>query len=828
MYAQVAVNVPQVQGEFDYHIPADLLGRVKPGCLVTVPFGKQTVQGVVLRFVEDAQVPQTRPLETLVDSLPVVTSAQMELAGWMADNLLAPVGACLDLMLPPGLSQQADTLYRLNPLPVTSDDRPLSPLQERIISALKKRGDLRGRQLDVSFAHQDWRQSAAGLARRGLILAEPFLPPPGVRPRTIRKVRLAISPAEADARIGNLGRAAAGDRRDELVRFLINENEAVDAAWAYAASGCNLQDLHALADLGVVELLDAEVWRDPLADIPEEFQRAPLLTPQQSAAWDEIRAALDAECPCQPFLLQGVTGSGKTEIYLRAVEHCLSLGRQAIVLVPEIALTPQTVQRFTGRFPGKVGLIHSRLSAGERYDTWRRIRAGMLPVIIGPRSALFSPLPSPGLIVLDECHDDSYYQGEAAPHYHAVACAEAYARQTGSLLVYGSATPQVDLRYRAEKLGWRRLELNQRILAHRKDENGQILSASEHLPLPDVTVVDMRQELKANNRSIFSRTLQKALSEVLERRQQAILFLNRRGSATYVFCRNCGYVMRCPRCDLPLTCHMSPDGAGRPSRLICHTCAYQRNMPAACPDCESTQIRQYGAGTEKVEAEMRAMFPQARCLRWDAETTRAKGAHAMLLSQFATGQADILIGTQMLAKGLDLPMVTLVGVVLADVGLTFPDYRAGERTFQLLTQVAGRAGRSELGGRVVMQTFQPDHPVIRAAQQHDYEGFYTRELEQRRAIHYPPFHRLLRLESRNLDPEKARKVMENAAAQIKSWIETGGHVATELIGPAPCFFGRVKGYHRWQLIIRGPDPTALLRGRRLEDVRIEVDPVSLL
>ncbi|MHB1120347.1 MAG: replication restart helicase PriA, partial [Bellilinea sp.] len=345
---------------------------------------------------------------------------------------------------------------------------------------------------------------------------------------------------------------------------------------------------------------------------------------------------------------------------------------------------------------------------------------------------------------------------------------------------------------------------------------------SSVLPLPPVRIVDMRQELKAGNRSIFSRALQDALKDTLKADQQAILFINRLGSATYVFCRSCGYVMRCPRCERALTLH------SQAAMLVCHTCGYRRKMPTQCPQCGSNQIRDYGTGTERVEQEVLKMFPDARTLRWDSETTRQKGSHDLLLSHFISHRADILIGTQMLAKGLDLPLVTLVGVILAEVGLHLDDYRAPERTFQLLTQVAGRAGRSPLGGQVVLQTFQPENYAIQAAASHDYMGFYERELEERRRIGYPPFSRLVRLEYRHLESQKAQVAAQRMATQVESWLNDGAYTSTDIIGPVPCFFARINSYYRWQIILRGPDPAAVLRGKNLGEWRVEVDPQSLL
>ena len=843
MYLQIAVNVAQVSGLFDYHVPEHLRAGVKPGCLVEIPFGRQTVQGIVLQEVEFPQVPETRAILSLLDPEPVITPLQMRLAHALAEDTFSPLSVCLGAMLPPGLRQQADTLFRLSEQGeniAQEDLEGLNATQKRLIELFKKpsnQGGLRGRQLAASLRHQDWRTAARILEKKGWLTSHAILPPPSVRPKKVKTVQLACPPEEALQIIGDLGRGAAGERRQVILQLLLREPWPIDLSWVYAASGGNLNDLRKLEEKGLLTFIESEIMRDPLQGLSWDAASIPHLTGAQNQSWHQIEAAFRTGAGFQPFLLHGVTSSGKTELYLRAVTETLRQGRQAIVLVPEISLTPQTVRRFQARFPGQVGLIHSRLSEGERYDTWRRARSAQLRVIIGPRSALFAPLPDPGLIVVDECHDDSYYQNENQPFYHAVQAALRLAKLAEIPVILGSATPPVDLLYRAMQNKWQVLSLPQRILAHRESVRLQMerlgreapaASAegeSRALPLPPVQVVDMRSELKAGNISIFSRALNSALAETLANRQQAILFLNRRGRATYVFCRDCGHSLRCPRCDLPLTYHLLSSQNGL---LLCHTCNYRRGMPVRCPQCNSSRIRQFGTGTEKVESELQALFPQARILRWDASTTRGKNAHEILLSQFVNQQADILVGTQMLAKGLDLPLVTLVGVILAEVGLNFPDFRAGERTFQLLTQVAGRAGRSPLGGRVILQTFQPNHYAIQAASRHDYKGFYNTELGYRRQIGYPPFSRLLRLEYRHQQAERAEQTALSLASQIQQWLADGDFRSTEMIGPVPCYFGKLRGYYRWQIILRGPDPLQVVQGKPLGEWRVEVDPQNLL
>ncbi|HQV94684.1 MAG TPA: primosomal protein N' [Anaerolineales bacterium] len=828
-FVQIVVNAPAIAGVFDYSIPESLAGTVGVGHLVIVPFGKQTVQGVVLRFIDQPSVRDVKEVIELVDPEPVLTQAQIALAEEMAKSTLAPLAAIAGLFLPVGLSQQVDTIYDLR-LPIAdlrlsgdANEKSVSPktqrltIENRLLNLLRTRGALRGRQIDTHFAKVDWRKTAGFLVRKGMLSAKSVLPPPRVRSKFIRVAQLAVTPEEADVEMPNLGMKQTLARRQSALRFLIRQPDAINVSWVYAESGCNLADLQELEERGLIRLFESEVFRDPLEKTGRQVDRETSkqvieLTPDQTIALNELLNSIMSPHATRPtFLLYGVTGSGKTEIYLRAAEEVVKRGEQVIVLVPEIALTPQAVRRFLNRFPGQVGLVHSKLSEGERYDTWRRARAGKLKVIIGARSALFAPLPNIGLIVADECHDSSFHQAEP-PFYHAVDAAQTYARLCGAVCVLGSATPTITQRFRAqnpplpegEGLGVRVLSLPNRIV-----ESG----------LPPIHIVDMRDELKAGQRGIFSRLLLRELDSTLQRGEQAILFLNRRGTSTYVFCRDCGYVLKCPNCDTPLTFHVEDK-----ERLLCHQCGYERQKPKTCPQCGGKQIREFGLGSEKVEAEVNALFPKARTLRWDWDTTRQKDAHEMILTHFANHKADVLIGTQMLAKGLDLPMVTLVGIVLADVGLHLPDPFASERVFQVLTQVAGRAGRGERGGKVILQTFDPTNQVIQSAARHDVDGFYQYELENRKRLGYPPYTRLVRLEFRSEDQPSAEKEAKRVAEKLSIVHRPSSNV----IGPVPCFFSKVAGFYRWQIILRGSNPKEILRDVKLDGWRVEVDPISLL
>jgi primosomal protein N' (replication factor Y) len=805
MFARLAVNVPTITNLYDYAIPPELAPQVQAGCLVTVPFGNQIVQGVIVELSDSPSVENPKAILDLLDPAPVLTPPQLALAILLAETTLSPLASIVSMMLPTGLSQQADIIYELrNP---NYEDKSFA-VTNRLLNLLKERGALRGRQIDSHFAKIDWRKTAQFLVKKGILSTKHVLPPPRVRPKYIRVAQLAVPPEEAQEQMPNLGTKQTLARRQSALKFLIQQPEAINLSWVYAETGCILADLQELEERGLIRLFESEIFRDSLEGIgrqvtKETFPQNLELTPEQTFALEKIIKAIKPST----FLLHGITGSGKTEIYLRAAEEAIKHGKQAIILVPEIALTPQTVRRFLARFPGQVGLVHSKLSEGERYDTWRRARTGKLKVIIGARSALFAPLPNIGLIVLDECHDASYYQSEP-PFYHAVTAAQEYARLCGAGCVLGSATPTIEQRYKAENNKSTKLDLPRRVVDR---------------SLPPVQIVDMREELKTGNRGIFSRALSESLAETISRGEQAILFLNRRGTATYIFCRDCGTVLKCPKCETPLTLHLDEK-----ERLLCHRCGYQRQMPKTCSNCDSKQIRAFGLGSEKVETEVQAMFPQVRTLRWDWETTRKKDSHEMILMHFANHQADVLVGTQMLAKGLDLPLVTLVGIVLADVGLSLPDPFASEKVFQTLTQVAGRAGRSALGGKVVLQTFMPEHYAIQAASMHDVNGFYEQELKYRKQLGYPPFMRLARLEYRHANPVTAEEESQKTADRLKVKIEAEGRRQTELIGPVPSFFSKMDGVHRWQIVVRSPDPVSLLHDMKLTDWRIEIDPISLL
>jgi primosomal protein N' (replication factor Y) len=549
--------------------------------------------------------------------------------------------------------------------------------------------------------------------------------------------------------------------------------------------------------------------------------RPELTLPQQAAA-RRIVAAIEAR-QHQAFLLHGVTGSGKTHIYLEAVERALALDRQAIVLISEIALTTELLNRFEARFPGHTAVLHSRLRDAEHRRSWEAIRRGDVGVVIGSRSALFAPVRRPGLVIVDEEHEWTYKQ-EMSPRYHAREVALWWGQLAKAPVVLGSATPDVESYYRSERGRYVLLRLPDRF--PRGGPSTDAISsegAVDTRPLPPVEVVDMRDELKAGHTSIFSRALIGGLEQTLGRGEQALLFLNRRGSATCVSCRDCGHVVACRRCDVPLVYHRSDD------TLVCHRCNRRRPAPDHCPGCGGPRIRYLGIGTQRVESELASRFPDARVARWDRDVTTRRGAHERLWHAFGAGEIDVLVGTQMIAKALDFPRVTLVGVVLADVGLFLPDFRAGERFYPLHTQRAGGPARGPLGGRAIVQTYAPDHYAIKAAAQHDYAAFYRREIAFRRAHGYPPIGRLVRLIYSNSGELRCHREAARIHRVLDEQIVRQGIADIQALGPAPCFNRRVRGRERWQLLLRGDRFARILD--RVEfplGWTIDVDPVSLL
>ncbi|MFN8523161.1 MAG: primosomal protein N' [Chloroflexota bacterium] len=565
-------------------------------------------------------------------------------------------------------------------------------------------------------------------------------------------------------------------------------------------------------------------WRAPVLAATEgppsrpDIVPGPPLTVAQQSALRHVIGAMDAQHH-QAFLLHGVTGSGKTHVYLEAIARAVQLGRQSVILVSEIAQIPQLRARVEARFPGRVAVIHGELGTAERKIAWERIRQRTADVILGARSALFAPVRRPGLVILDEEHDTAYKQ-MAAPRYHAREVALWWGQLAKAPVVLGSATPDVESMYRCERKRYTLLRLPS---SYRP---ATAIGANPRAPdTPDrsAEIVDMRAELRAGNTSIFSRDLAAALQRTLAAGEQAILLLNRRGAATIVSCRDCGYVSSCRRCEIPLGYHREGE------RLVCHRCNRHEPLPVRCPGCAGTRIRYLGLGTQRVESEVQRLLPTARVIRWDRDTTRERGTHEEAWRRFSSGEADVLVGTQMIAKGLDVPRVTLVGVVLADVGAFLPDFRAGERAFQLITQVVGRAGRGDLRGQAIIQTYAPEHYAIRAAAAGDYEDLYRREMRFRRANGYPPVTRLVRLVYAASDAARCQRSATRLRKALQDEISRQGIADISIVGPAPCFIQRLRGRDRWQILLLGGDFARILdRVKIPPGWTIDVDPVDTL
>ena len=815
-FAEIAVDAPlEPDRTFTYSVPSHL--ELKPGHSVWVPFGPRRLQGIVFELTDSSNFEETREIIGLVDPAPILGPRQLSLARWISRRYLCSLFEAAALMLPHGFRRKVRTFYSLNPEPWPDSFVP-SESEKKTLDAFADVGPTEIAGLKGKLGPRA-QVRVEKLARLGVVTRESEWPRPVVSPKYEIQFFLKVGPEEAVV-LARLKKNAINQLA--LLDALFEMPEGVSAS-ELRERGISREAIKTLGERGVLGSRKVRVIRDPLASRHYERMDAPALTEDQQRAWTPIKEALEESGvggEGNAFLLRGVTGSGKTELYLRALERTLELGRRAIVLVPEISLTPQTIQRFSSRFPGQVAVLHSRLKAGEKFDEWWRIRDGEFGVVIGPRSALFSPQPDLGLIVLDEEHDSSYKQSEPAPRYHARDAALELAKLSGAVVILGSATPDVTTSYKASIGELEYLELPRRISA------GPRVSGVEEEGtggMARVDVVDMKQELRSGNRDMFSRLLRSEMGKALDAGEQVILFINRRGFATSVHCRECGLVVRCRRCEVALIYH------GAKGKLVCHHCGYNIRKPQMCRGCGSPDLGYLGTGTQRLEEEMRMRFPNARTFRWDRDSISKPSEHEEVLEKLQTGQIDILIGTQMVAQGLHLPQVTLVGVMSADVGINFPDFRAGERVFQLLTQVAGRAGRGPGGGRVVVQTFNPDHYAIRAVSAHDYVGFYRQETSYRRQNRYPPYARLTRLVHSQFDPVNAEAESQKMAVRLRKERDRLGLPQTDVLGPVPCFVPRLKGRYRWHVLIRSDEPARLLERVGLgEGWSVDVDPVTLL
>ncbi len=824
-YANIVFPLP-VDHAFTYRVPEELRESLKVGQWAVAPFGRRRLTGFVVELLEHTDLTELKEIADILDPEPLFSEEMMLLCRWIADYYICPLGEVLRAALPAGIHIESRRQVRLerqlDPEEVAQLERR-APRQALIVRALMAGKPLSTVQLERQIGVRGVAWAVAQLQAQGLVRVEEVLPKVAVGVRTERWVALqeGRSAEEWEAVIGEL--APRAPRQAQCLRVLLgSEEHQTSLADLVRAAEASSQSVAALVRAGLVRMFRREVSRDYYERVPIPEAKQVELTQEQEQALAAISEGLRGG-NFSALLLHGVTGSGKTQVYIEAIRQVLAMGKSAIVLVPEIALTPQIVARFRAHFREQVTVLHSRLSAGERFDAWRRIRQGAHRIVIGPRSAVFAPVQNLGLVVVDEEQEATFKQMDTDPRYHARDVAVMRAKLNKAVVVLGSATPSFETFFNAQAGKYRLLTLTHRI---------------DHVPMPEVTIVDMtaeRRGSKPHQPVIFSRLLQQKMEEKLSLGEQVILLQNRRGYATFIKCHECGHVEQCRNCNVTLTFHLHH------RTLRCHYCSFTRRAPTVCSNCGGAHILFKGTGTQKVEEALAHLFPQARVARLDLDTTRGRRAHDRILESFERGEFDVLLGTQMVAKGLDFQRVTLVGVISADTGLFFPDFRAAEQTFQLLTQVAGRAGRADKRGEVVIQTYSPDHPCLRFAQHHDFVGFYAQEIADRRQLSYPPFGRLAVVCFKSVKEAKAAQ----AARVFASFLPKEG-VPFRCFGPLPAPLARLQRHYRWQVVLKGArsqDPGGrLMRGalrqalqryqREHRDqsvsVSVDVDPVWML
>ena len=757
--AKIIVDVPLMQTDqpYSYRIPEEFEGMLEVGMRVHVPFGKgnRLIQGIVLGLEsqsdEEEMAQDLKDIAEVLDFSPVLTQEQLWLAEELRKSVFSYKISILKAMLPGFLNSSYDKiLYPLEGL--SQEDR------ERLF----------GSEDSLAFSSLDLAKQAEmmRLTRKGLLgLEYQAIDQKKVKTQSWYKVYL--------AQLEGVEISARAKKKLELRDYLLSHPES--ASLASLLESYSREQVNFFVEQGAVTIFQKEVQRSAAYFEGIEASQPLELNPEQRQARDAVVSAIASHQP--PFLLQGITGSGKTEVYLQIIQGALDKGKTAILLVPEISLTPQMTERFIARFGEKVAILHSGLSNGEKYDEWRKVERGDAQVVVGARSAIFAPLKNLGVMIIDEEHEATYKQ-DSNPRYHAREVAILRAQYNQAALVLGSATPSLESRARAGKGVYQHLRLTQR--------------ANPLATIPEVQVIDFRDYIGQNETSNFTPPLLEAIQDRLDKKEQVVLMLNRRGYSSFVMCRECGTVDTCPNCDISLTLHMDT------KTMNCHYCGFSKDIPQVCPNCKSHSIRYYGTGTQKAYDELAELFPQARILRMDVDTTRKKGSHQALLDQFGRGEADILLGTQMIAKGLDFPNVTLVGVLNADTALNLPDFRSSERTFQLLTQVAGRAGRAEKAGQVLIQSYNPQHYAIRFAKDQDYEGFYAYEMGIRRQLGYPPYYFTIGI---TLSHKKEEEVVKRAY-EVMNILRSGLSETSHILGPTPKPIARTHNLYHYQILIK--------------------------
>jgi primosomal protein N' (replication factor Y) (superfamily II helicase) len=773
--ASVIVDVPakQTDREFDYEIPEKWKSVIQPGMRVIVPFGPRMVQGFVTGLKDHTELKKLREIKEILDLEPVLNDELLMLGGWLTDETMCFRITALQAMLPAALKAKYEKVLRIN-------EGRKERADEKLLAAFK------GKEI-ISWKDVLQEDNAAFFQKQlqtGNVEVLYYVKD-RMNKKTVRVIEPLMSTEELADYAGTL--SANAKKQQEVVQYFIENPNKIQLRALLEAVNASNGTVKSLVAKKILAEKEEEIYRDPYENRIFEKTAPFELTEEQAEALKPINQSI-SENSHEVFLLYGVTGSGKTEIYLQAIDSVIKKGEEAIMLVPEISLTPQTVKRFKERFGEQVAVMHSGLSIGEKYDEWRKIHRKEVKVVVGARSAIFAPFENIGIIIIDEEHESSYKQ-EETPRYHARDVAIQRAKHHRCPVILGSATPALESFARAKKNVYQLLTLSKRM------NNSQ---------LPQVEIVDMREELRGGNRSMFSEKLFAKLKDRLEKKEQTVLLLNKRGHSSFVMCRSCGLVINCPNCDISLTYHRYNDS------LKCHYCGHEEGMPAACPDCGSDHIRFFGTGTQKVEEELGKVLPEARVIRMDVDTTSRKGSHERLLNNFQEGKADILLGTQMIAKGLDFPNITLVGVLSADTMLHLPDFRSSEKTFQLLTQVSGRAGRHKLPGEVVIQTYTPEHYSIELSGMQDFDAFYEREMYIRRQSNYPPYYFIALI---NVSHEDLMKTVATTE-KITKYISAGLSREAVVLGPVASPISRIKNRYRYQCLIkykREPQMKKLLR-----------------
>ena len=806
MYLQAAIPVP-VFRTFTYAVPPELRGAVSVGKRVLVPFGKKRTTGYIVGTGETTETENPRDIAEILDEEPLFSPEDLRFYTWAADYYLHPLGLTLKAVLPSGLHREGGLWVSASP--EAAENGGVSAREKEILQVVRDSpGGVAMEALRKRFPRSSLNQWVEALRDRGLVEIRERVSPPRVREKKERVLSLAEAPVPA----GNLKK-----QEKRLIDLLRVEGDQPLSGLRGHFRGL-LPLLRRLEAGGYLRSREIDVYRvtGPGPRIGGR-KTGTILTGEQEKALEAISEGMERQ-EYSPFLLHGVTGSGKTEVYLRAAREAVQRGGGVLLLVPEIALTPQLLGRVRDHFRSdEIAVIHSGISPAEKFDAWRRIRKGLVRIVVGARSAVSAPLPDVTLVICDEEHDPSYKQDDRFM-YNGRDLAVVRARMAGAAVILGSATPGIQTFYNTEKRGFRYLALTRRV---------------DDRTLPAVEIVDMKREAAGRERlPVFSSRLHDALAETLRAGKQTLLFLNRRGFDTFLFCVSCGHALRCRNCSVSLTHHA---GEGE---LRCHYCGYTLKSPALCPNCRGGRILSHGMGTEKLEEETQRLFPQARVARMDSDTTRKRGAYEKILQRFDGGDIDILIGTQMITKGHDFPNVTLVGVVSADLSLNIPDFRAAERTFQMLTQVSGRGGRGDFPGRVVIQTVHPGHYAIGHARDHDFHGFYQEEITNREALRYPPYSRMVNLRLSGLHEDRVRAAARDMASRAREWVENAaGQTPVVVMGPSEAPLGKLKGRYRWQLLLMGQDVAALhrlagelLAGTRQRGIetRVDVDPQNFM